>query len=138
MYGQTDDFPEKLKAGCKSLEECQQLKLEADARDGRCRENTIGYLRCSDTRADQMVASSYVQRWLDWRDEKRQKEEDERSNAIREREQAETARQRDAETARLEELETRRQKEAAERASAAEAAKAEEQQKAMECSAPTS
>lgn len=62
IYGQTDDFPDQLQKGCATKEACHTLVAEAEARVARCRDNTIGYLRCSDTQADLRIARSFVER----------------------------------------------------------------------------
>ena len=60
MYLQTDGFPDKLKAGCRSERECRALVTEAEARVEKCLDNTIGYIPCKDARGDLRVAASYV------------------------------------------------------------------------------
>src|SRR5690348_10962519 len=83
VFLQTDDFPDKLKQGCDSLESCEQLETEAKARVARCQDNTIGYIRCSDANADLTVASSYANRWR----LKVQREDQERREREQRREQ---------------------------------------------------
>lgn len=96
---QTDDFPDKLKKGCNSLDSCERLETEAKARVERCQENTIGYIRCSDARADLTVASGYATSWRETREldeqarrEREQKKEQDRLRADQEkREEAQQA-----------------------------------------------
>lgn len=63
VFLQTDDFPDKLKQGCTSLQACERLETEAKSRVARCKDNTIGYIRCSDASADLTVASGYANEW---------------------------------------------------------------------------
>lgn len=58
VFGQTDDYPEKLRRGCGSVAQCRVLEVEAQGRVDRCKENTVGYIRCDDARADLRVARS--------------------------------------------------------------------------------
>lgn len=60
VYGQTDDFPEKLKTGCPDEPSCRALVREAQSRVDRCAPNTIGRIRCSDARADLRMAQSLL------------------------------------------------------------------------------
>ena len=97
--GQTDDFPEKLKAGCKTPEACRSLEAEARARTRECKDNTIGYLRCSDANADLERATALVREW-DIRREDAEREEEKRVQRSREEERRaaeEEKRVRDAE-----------------------------------------
>ncbi|HEX4341316.1 MAG TPA: hypothetical protein VH062_35655 [Polyangiaceae bacterium] len=84
VFLQTDDFPDKLKQGCDSLDSCEHLETEAKARVERCQENTIGYIRCSDANADLTVASSYAEKWR----EKVQRDQQELAERERKKEQA--------------------------------------------------
>lgn len=77
VFLQTDGFDEKLKQGCKTEDQCKQLQLEAQQRIIKCRDNTVGYIRCSDARADKLAADSYVKKWDDKRAEERQARQDE-------------------------------------------------------------
>lgn len=52
MFGQTDNFPERLDRGCSTLQECDQLVQKAEKRNAGCKPNTMGKLRCSDTWKD--------------------------------------------------------------------------------------
>ena len=79
-FGQTDTFPEKLQQGCKTEQECQRLVTEADARVSRCKDNTIGYIRCSDAQADQKIAIGYLR-------EHQQKHESEEKKRLDDRHQ---------------------------------------------------
>jgi hypothetical protein len=67
-FGQTDGFPEQLKAGCNTEDQCKQLVAQARARQARCRDNTIGYVRCSDAQADHEIATALLQRKVDARE----------------------------------------------------------------------
>lgn len=60
MALQTDDFPERLGKGCLDVAKCELLVADAQARVARCQPNTIGYIRCSDARADLQVASTLL------------------------------------------------------------------------------
>jgi hypothetical protein len=51
-FGQTDGFSQKAAQGCTTEPQCQDFVLEAQARVDTCRENTMGYIRCDDARAD--------------------------------------------------------------------------------------
>jgi hypothetical protein len=98
VFLQTDDFPDKLKLGCASLESCEALESEAAARVARCKENTIGYIRCDDANADLGVASRLANHWREERrraDEERQiREGNERQErAIAEQQQREKLRE---------------------------------------------
>jgi len=62
LYGQTDDFPERLKLGCAMKQRCHILITEAEARVARCEPNTLGRLRCSDTNADLRIAQGFLRR----------------------------------------------------------------------------
>ena len=56
---QTDDFPAKLDRGCPDQASCRRLVDEASARVARCQDNTVGYVRCADARADLEIARGY-------------------------------------------------------------------------------
>jgi hypothetical protein len=82
IYGQTDDFPEKLKAGCPTKQRCQDLVVEAQARTVRCEPNTIGRIRCDDAQADLLSAKQLLDRWDDW--ERKRAEEKAQKSATEE------------------------------------------------------
>jgi len=65
VFLQTDGFPDKLKAGCKNLEQCEALEAEAHGRTARCKDNTIGSIRCDEARADLIAAKMLAQRARD-------------------------------------------------------------------------
>jgi hypothetical protein len=87
LYGQTDDFPEKLQRGCRNLDNCGRLVAEAEGRVAKCEENTIGRIRCSDARSDLIMARRLLteQRYR----LKRRQEEQEESELERKRLEAE-------------------------------------------------
>jgi hypothetical protein len=62
---QDDGFRDRLRGGCDSVEQCERLAADAEIRAGRCRPNTIGYLRCDDAKADMINARVLVQRQRD-------------------------------------------------------------------------
>jgi hypothetical protein len=76
-FGQTDGFPEKLKNGCGTEQDCERLATEADARVSRCQNNTIGYIRCSDAEADRSIARGLLEERKKARQEKEQQAADE-------------------------------------------------------------
>lgn len=61
-FGQTDNFKAHLDRGCSTADECDALVTAAQARDDRCAPNTLGSLKCSDTRADLNTAANYRRR----------------------------------------------------------------------------
>lgn len=58
---QNDGFSEKLKAGCPDEPSCRRLQLEAEQRVSRCKDNTIGYVKCDEARADKLMADSLLE-----------------------------------------------------------------------------
>jgi hypothetical protein len=114
IYGQTDGFPDKLKAGCKTEASCKALVVEAEARTQKCRNNTMGYIQCDDAGADLHVAQSYLEPYKD-AEKKREdaaKAEAERQDAqrrVRDNEEYhERLKEQREETARLEALKKKR------------------------------
>lgn len=124
VFGQTDDYPDKLKQGCATVERCERLVAEAEARTQRCQENTIGYIRCSDARADLTVAQAMLAQREREREAQRDAEEQRKRDAL---EQHDRDRQAQADRARADqeraEFELRQRAEADQRAREAEAQK---------------
>lgn len=120
-FGQTDDFPEKLKRGCETEEQCNRLVVEAQARRAKCQPNTIGYIRCGDADADLQIASGYLnEKTVQRAKTEKEKDEDERRAERKrmddERQAQQLARQKAAEA--LESEKFRREEERAEQAEA--------------------
>jgi hypothetical protein len=59
---QNDGFGEQLNAGCSTRDDCLRLEREAEARTHGCKENTIGYVRCADARADLETARNLTRK----------------------------------------------------------------------------
>jgi hypothetical protein len=74
VFLQTDGFPDKIKKGCGSVEDCEQLMAEAIDRQGRCKDNTMGYIRCEDAHADQRLVQRLLDKQLALRHAAEQKE----------------------------------------------------------------
>lgn len=68
-FGQTDNFRERLDRGCSSEEECNALVIAARGRDQQCEPNTIGQLRCTETKSSLYTAVEYRDRFLQKRRE---------------------------------------------------------------------
>ncbi len=117
MWGQTDDFPERVKAGCSTLEQCETLELAAKARVRECKENTVGYIRCSDARND-LDAVRELKRRIDRKHAETERAKQQADYERRDREMREQAaeRERRREQARRDEQErqeaARREREA--------------------------
>lgn len=60
LFMQEDGFREKLTRPCSTVEACDELEAEASRRVQGCKENTVGYVRCADARADLET----VKRWV--------------------------------------------------------------------------
>ena len=58
VFLQNDGFKSKLAAGCPTEDRCEALVEEATKRLDGCRDNTIGYVRCDDARADLQKADA--------------------------------------------------------------------------------
>ena len=75
-FGQTDNFPDKLKLGCDTEVQCKRLVTEAEARKAKCQPNTIGYLRCADAEADLQIATGYLNEKVTLREQGAREKED--------------------------------------------------------------
>lgn len=66
-YTPADDFPDRLKKGCNSLDECRKLVDAGIARFERCQEQDIGvtrsWARCTDACNDMVVARDKAHEW---------------------------------------------------------------------------
>jgi hypothetical protein len=108
MYLQTDGFPDKLKAGCRSERECRALVTEAEARVEKCMDNTIGYIPCKDARGDLRVAAGYVAEYDRAAEARKQADHDRRAAEERRRsDEARDASRREADAARKQALRDR-------------------------------
>ena len=63
LFGQDDGFRQKILRGCRTEDDCMQLRAEAQARIEGCAPNTIGMVRCSDARADLVRTNGLVDRY---------------------------------------------------------------------------
>lgn len=99
VFLQTDGFPKKLDAGCKTYEQCDALVLEAKNRHDGCQPNTVGKLRCEDTRADLRRAEALLEPFKRQRAEEEQARQAEQQRAESEqwRKDQEDAREREHE-----------------------------------------
>ena len=93
---QTDDFREKeLARGCRTEAQCEALLARALERQSGCKDNTVGYLRCSDTARDVADARAMLRERVDARRSREQKERLQAQVANREARRAEEQRQRE-------------------------------------------
>ena len=63
VFLQDDGFGEKVRAGCKTEDQCRRLQLEAEQRTITCKDNVVGYVRCDEARADKLMADAYVRKY---------------------------------------------------------------------------
>ena len=101
-----DGFGAKVARGCSTPFECSQLVDEAQARVGKCRPNTIGFIDCREAESDlsraRMMASRHEDEEEQARlDRERRKNDEERAafRAEREQKKAEEVRDRKAQQA---------------------------------------
>jgi len=97
LYLQEDNFPEKLKEGCNTEDECDRLIFEATKRDRECQPNTIGYLKCEDTHRDLRTAEDLKRLLV----EQRRRAVQAAAEEEREKQQADRAHQRQLEEAQF-------------------------------------
>jgi len=105
MFGQTDDFPDKLKAGCPTSDRCEVLVTEARARVERCQPSTVGYIPCSDAKADLTLAESMLARVQRFEKEQADRQRERQTQAEQRERQWQLERQEREEKARREQQE---------------------------------
>jgi hypothetical protein len=92
---QEDGFHDKIPQGCASDEACQELQVEAEARVTKCKDNTVGYVRCDDARADLLVVRRKNEQWQTKRRAAQQREAEAEAQRKQEEREAEAARRRE-------------------------------------------
>lgn len=66
VFFQDDGFrKQKLGHPCGSIEKCEDLEIEAQRRVEGCKANTVGYVRCSDARADLQTVRAWKRRHVE-------------------------------------------------------------------------
>lgn len=60
VFLQDDGFATRIQAGCSDEASCRRLALAAEQRTLTCKDNTVGYVRCADARADKLAADALV------------------------------------------------------------------------------
>lgn len=62
-------FRLQIESACRTEEGCAEIASEARARKVGCKDNTIGYVRCSDAQAHLVIIDGYRQRYVDRRNQ---------------------------------------------------------------------